>query len=245
METLNAIAENIAYQLGDQFNTTLKESIKDTVTVYRSKFLRDSDVRNFDDMAIFAQNLSVPLITVDLYKEFGIGAATQALKFITSSIPKGQTYRVLRTKNKVPMPLRHRMTHREPFRFVGAFDGSEYFQYTTLATLKYDTILPNRTNSIFYIYSNGYIYIVNNLVKCDITNSLDIKELFISSIFDNPRQAYKICDDPSTFIDDRPFPISNDLLASIYNMVKKGEFSPGFTKDGQTINLKPDRTDDK
>ena len=39
--------------------------------------------------------------------------------------------------------------------------------------------------------------------------------------------------------------MSGDLLSSIYNMVKKGEFVPGYTKDGQSINLKPDKQDDK
>src|SRR6478736_4621943 len=107
MQTLNAIAENMAYQLGDQFNTTLKQSIKDTVVTYRSKFLRDSDVRNFDDMAIFAQNLSVPLIKVDLYEELGIGVAKQALSFITTNIPTEQKYMVLRTKEQIPVPYRN------------------------------------------------------------------------------------------------------------------------------------------
>lgn len=245
MQTLNAIAENIAYQLGDQFNSTLKASIKDTLIVYRSKFLRDSDIKNFDDMALFAQNLSVPLIKVDLYEELGIGVAKQAISFISTNIPKEQTYMVLRTKEKVPVPYRNHLMHREPFRFIGSFEGSTIFQYTTLATLRYDAILPNRQNTIFYIYINGYIYIINNLRCKDITNSLDLKELFISSIFDDPRLAYKVCDDPTTFIDDRPFPISGDLLASVYNMVKKGEFIPGYTRDGQLINLKPDRQDDK
>ena len=245
MDTLNAIAENIAYQLGDQFNMTLRESIKDTIIIYRSKMLRDSDTRNFDDMALFAQNLSVPLIKVDLYKEFGIGVAKQALSFLNVNLDSTITYEVLRTKEKVPTPFRGKLSHREPFRFVGAFDGSVLFHYTTIGTFKYDSILPNRQHVIFYIYMNGYIYIINNLKDCDITNSLDIKELFISSIFDNPRTAYKICDDPSIKIDDRPFPMSGDLLSSIYNMVKKGEFVPGYTKDGQSINLKPDKQDDK
>ena len=245
MDTLNAIAENIAYQLGDQFNMTLRESIKDTIIIYRSKMLRDSDTRNFDDMALFAQNLSVPLIKVDLYKEFGIGVAKQALSFLNVNLDSTITYEVLRTKEKVPTPLRHHMMHREPFRFVGSFNGSDYFYYTTLGTYKYDSILPNRLDTIFYIYINNYIYVVNNLRKCDVTNSLDLKEIFISSIFDNPRTAYKICDDPSVKIDDRPFPMSGDLLSSIYNMVKRGEFVPGYTKDGQAINLKPDKQDDK
>lgn len=245
MESLNQIAENIAYQLGDQFNSTLKESIKDTLIIYRSKFLRDSDVRNFDDMAVFAQNLSIPLIEVDLYAEFGIGIASQALAFLTNRVPEAKTFKVLRSKERVPAPIRHHMTHREPFRFIGSFDGATMFAYTTLATFRYDSILPNRQSTIFYIYVNGYVYLINNLIACGITNTNDIKELFISSIFDNPRAAYKACDDPSTFIDDRPFPMSNDLISTIFNMVKKGEFVPGYTKDGQAINLKPDRQDDK
>src|SRR6478736_5685802 len=107
MQTLNAISENIAYQLGDQFNATLKESIKDTLIIYRSKFLRDSDVRNFDDMAVFAQNLSAPLIKVDLYEELGIGVAKQAISFITTSVPTEQKYMVLRTKEQIPVPYRN------------------------------------------------------------------------------------------------------------------------------------------
>jgi len=245
MASINAISENIAYQLGDQFNSTLKESIKDTLIMYRSKFLRDSDVRNFDDVSIFAQNLSAPLIKIDLYEELGIGIAKESISFLTANIPTEQKYMVLRTKEKVPIPYRNHLMHREPFRFIGSFEGSTMFHYTTLATLRYDAILPNRQNIIFYIYIKGYIYIINNLRCKDITNSLDLKELFIYSIFDDPRLAYKVCDDPSTFIDDRPFPISNDLLTSIYNMVKKGEFIPGYTKDGQLVNLKPDRQDDK
>jgi hypothetical protein len=245
METLNAIAENIAYQLGEQFNMTLRESIKDTLIIYRSKMLRDSDNRNFDDMALFAQNLSVPLLVVDLYEELGIGAAKQALSFLNININNINTYKIIRTKEKVPVPYRSKLSHREPFRYVGSFDGGAFFHYTTLATFKYDVILPNRTNVIFYVYLNGYIYIINNLNTCDITNSLDLKELFLSSIFDNPRSAYKICDDPSVAIDDRLFPMSGDLLATIYNMVKKGEFMPGYIKDGQAVNIKPDKTDDK
>lgn len=245
MNSLNAIAENIAYQLGDQFNMTLRESIKNTLIIYRSKFLRDSDSRNFDDMALFAQDLSLDLIEVNLYEEFGTGSLLSNLGFISKDINVLKQFKVLRTKNKVPTPLRHRMTHRELFKFVGSFEGSEYFHYTTLPTFKYDSILPNRSNTIFYTYIKNYIYILNNLQCKDTTNSLDLKELFVSSIFDDPRLAYSICAEAETPIDDRPFPISGDLLASIQNMVKSGEFIPGYTKDGQVINLKPDRQDDK
>ena len=245
MDTLNAIAENIAYQLGDQFNITLQESIKDTIIIYRSKFLRDSDERNFDDMSLFAQDLALELIPVNLYSEIGLGTLVQSLSFITNSVSELKQFNILRTKNKVPKPLRHKMVHRELFRFVGAFDGSAFFHYTTLPTFKYDTLLPNREDTIFYIYVNEYIYIVNNLRACENTNSMDLKELYVSSIFDDPRKAYSVCSDPTVFVDDRPFPMSSDLLASIFNMVKRGEFMAGYMKDGQAINLKPDRQDDK
>lgn len=245
MDSLNQIAENIAYQIGDQFNGTLKESIKDTLLLYRSKFLRDSGGRNFDDLPLFGQSLSVPMVKVDLYKELGNGTAKKALDFLNSTLPVIDKYEVLRTKEQVPKPIRHDLTHRELFSFVGSFEGSEMFYFTTLGTFKYDYILPNRKEVIFYIYINNYIYLINNLKACDTNSSLDIKELYINSIFDNPRSAYKACDDPTTAIDDRSFPISNDLLASIFNMVKKNEFIPGYTKDGEVVNLKPDARDDK
>jgi len=163
METLNAIAENIAYQLGDQYNMTLRESIKDTLIIYRSKMLRDSDSRNFDDMALFAQNLSVPLVVVDLYKDFGLGLAKQALSFLNINVNLETTYSVVRTKEKVPVPFRSKLMHREPFRYVGSFEGGAFFHYTTLSTFKYDSILPNRETTIFYIYMifdrMNYLYI--------------------------------------------------------------------------------------
>lgn len=237
MDSLNIIAENIAYQMGDQFNMTLRESIKDTLIVYRSKWLRDSDTKNFDDYSLYSQNLTIPLIQCDLIKEF-------------DHIQSGDTDRpedniVNRSMSRIPNPIRHHLTHREPFRAVNLFMSTSIFFYTTLATARMDVLLPHVGDMYMYTFINNHIYIINNIVPESRVDANGLSTIYVNSIFDDPRQAYAACNDYTTAIDDRPFPISNDLTASVMAMVKKGEFIPGYTKDGQLINLKPDKQDDK
>ena len=59
---LNAIAEDVAYKLGDQFNMTLKESIKHTIVYYRSKFMRDDIDRNGTNVNSYYQKKTAVLI---------------------------------------------------------------------------------------------------------------------------------------------------------------------------------------
>ena len=51
MATLNSIAENIAFSLGQQFNDTLMESIKDSIIDYRALLIRQ-DLDNKVDIEI-------------------------------------------------------------------------------------------------------------------------------------------------------------------------------------------------
>ena len=46
MTTLNIIAEDITFSLGEQFNETLQESIKNSIVEQRALFIRQDIERN-------------------------------------------------------------------------------------------------------------------------------------------------------------------------------------------------------
>ena len=59
MKSINQISEEIAYELGDQFNMTLRESIKNSVVDYRAKLLRDDIDRNFVSLGLYGQTITM------------------------------------------------------------------------------------------------------------------------------------------------------------------------------------------
>ena len=72
-------------------------------------------------------------------------------------------------------------------------------------------------------------------------NSLEICNVLIEGIFVDPREVYKLCDD-NTFIDDREFPIAEDLLMYIVNNIVTKEY-PLKRADGEVINIQKDDKD--
>ena len=73
--TLNQIAEDIAYKLGDQFNHTLNESIKHTLIYYRSKFIRDDIEKNGININTYYQTIVLNLEKVNKLEDIGADIA--------------------------------------------------------------------------------------------------------------------------------------------------------------------------
>ena len=73
--TLNQIAEDIAYKLGDQFNHTLNESIKHTLIYYRSKFIRDDIEKNGININTYYQTIVLNLEKVNKLEDVGADIA--------------------------------------------------------------------------------------------------------------------------------------------------------------------------
>lgn len=244
MTTLNLIAENIAYKFGDQFNQTLLESIKDTVLNYRAKFIRDDLERNNLSEIHFTQVLTIQFEEVNLMTEFH--ADLSCISAICDDVLTQSEYTILKSKKKIPLPIRLKSSGKNPFYFFGTIDGSRQFIYTTLDKYPYYKTLPYNHRSVYYTIINGSIYILNNLDSCGITNNivdgLGICNGMIKSIFEDPREAYSLCEDKNLFPDDRPFPISKDMLMQMSNAILKGEY-PLVPKDGEQVNIKPDNTD--
>lgn len=240
MSTLNTIAENIAFKLGDQFNTTLKESIKETLITYRAKFIRDDTDRNFISDVHLSQVMNIEFEVVDLLQEFK--ANLDIVNSICADVSSQQGYKVLRSKTLVPLPVRTKTSRRSPYQYLGRITGEKSYTYTDLEQYYYIRSMRYNTKTIYYTFINGRIYIINNLKECDINNSLEIANAMIKSIFEDPREAYSICSDKSIKVDDRTFPIPMDMLMQITNGILRGEY-PRPATDGESINIKPDLKD--
>lgn len=239
MTTLNQIAENIAFKLNDQFNATLKESIKDTLINYRAKLLRDDLDRNFISLGHFGQTVIVPFEVVSLLDAFQVNL--DCISAICGDVELQSKYQVLKSKNKLPLPLR-RKNVRSFYSYLGRADGSKNFTYVELDAFPYIKTLPYNSRTIYYTFVDGYLYIINNLDSCDINNTLSLCKVRIRDIFENPRDLYNPCIDGTRFVDDSIFPVSRDMLVNMSNAIVKGEY-PLVPKDGQQINIKPDDND--
>lgn len=237
MNTLNRIAENIAFKLGDQFNMTLRESIKDTVLNYRAKFIRDDTDRNFISDVHLSQVLNIEFEVVDLLTEFG--ANFDIVNTICSDTVSQEGYRILKSKTRVPMPVRTKTSRRSPYQYLGRVTGEKSFTFTDLEQYYYIRSMRYNNSTVYYTIINDRIYIINNLKECDINNTLEIANAMIKGIFEDPREAYSACSDKSTKIDDRVFPIPMDMLMQISNGIIRGEY-PLPPAKGETVNIKPD-----
>ena len=240
MTTLNAIAENIAYKLGDQFNTTLQNSIKDTVLNYRAKFIRDDLDRNFLSDTHFSQTGIIQFKEVNLLKEFNNDFSS--IENICDDIRAQDKYKILKSVERVPMPIRNKTSGTAAYAYIGSVTGRKRFVWTTLDKYYYFKELAYNDKTIYYAVINGYLYILNNLSKCDINQSLRIANVMIKDVFEDPRDLYNACDNDGAFADDLPFPIGIDMLVQISNGIVKGEYAM-LPKDGQTVNIKPDDND--
>jgi hypothetical protein len=240
MKTLNQIAENIAFKLGDQFNSTLKESIKSTILDYRAKYIRDDLDRNFLSDAHFSQTGTVKFEKVNLIKEFndnfGIVSA------ICPDILNQENYFVLKSTKIIPLPIRTKGSSNSLYSYLGSPLGNTRFVYTSLDKFYYYKYLPYNLKTIYYTVINNYIYILNNLDKCDLTDANTIAFALIKDVFEDPAAFFNNCENADTWADDAPFPIGIDMLTTMSNAILKGEY-PLTPKDGQTVNIKPDDND--
>ena len=240
MQSINLVAENIAFKLGDQFNFTLRESIKDTLLNYRAKFIRDDADRNSLSEVHFSQTAVLQFKVVNLLSEFNADFA--CLSVICGDVHLQEKYNILKSKTPVPTPIRFKQSSKAPFMYLGRVDGSKSFVYTTLDMFPYLINLPYSSKVIYYTIINNHVFILNNLNECDINESLKICNILLKGIFENPSEFYSICDNGDTFVDDMPFPIGKDMLMQISNAILKGEY-PIIPKDGQQVNIKPDDND--
>ena len=80
----------------------------------------------------------------------------------------------------------------------------------------------------YYTVINNYLYVLNNLKLC---------KLLIETIAADPRDIND-CDFPNTFADDIDFPVPEDMLAKIKELIKR-EY-PTMINDGKEVEITKD-----
>lgn len=215
MATLNSIAENIAFTLGEQFNDTLKQSIKDSIINYRAMFIRQDLDNN-------------PLSYTDYLQSFCIEMSIVNKSECPEISVKGK---VLKSKQVLPKPLRIKNNGRVNLKYVGSVDRSISFTFATAFEMNFMQHLPLQDDVIYYTVINQYLYILNNLKIC---------KVLVEEVIADPR-TIDDCDFPTTFPDDIDFPIPEDMLVKIKQLIKR-EY-PQYIKDGEETEInKDDRT---
>ncbi len=185
MPSLNQIADTIIDRLNQPFNTMLRERKKFEVKYWRAEFIRQSVEKNGLSYE-FIQPFETDLTKVD--------KADTCIANINCP--------VLRTKNKIPKPVR--LKDDVPFKYVGELGGNNSYSYTELEELPFTLSNKYTAKSIRYNYTNGYIYVFNNT---------KLKFISIQGIFTNPElinSCSNLC-----YNDDMEFPIADDMLRSI------------------------------
>lgn len=214
MTTLNKIAENVAFTMGEQFNMTLRESIKDAIVNYRATLIRQDLDNN-------------PLSYTDYLQSFCI-----ELELVNKSeYPQIQVNcELLRSKQKIAKPLRIKNNGRSNFKFVGSVVRNVSLTFATPHEMQYMEHLAFQDNVYYYTVINGYMYVLNNLKFC---------KLLIEEIVADPRDIEN-CDNPAIFADDVEFPIPEDMLSTIKRLIRQ-DYPQYNIKDGEVVNIEPNK----
>lgn len=230
MATLKLIADEMSDALNRPFDDMLKERIKSIFKHQLATMIRQQlNKTGVDDQ--FKTRFSINCSPVSISDSPFIGITD-----ITLASGKW-----LRSDNKIPKPIRY--TTDDPFVYVGITDGLVPFIYTKLFEFPYTSYLqavqqswqvvdgdtiqyPHR-----YFYNNDYIYVYYDAGDSE-TKAL---KLLIDGVFlgfDNVKTSTN--DDyvnGTIFNDDYEFPMPDDMIQLVKEMLYKGELSITDDKD--------------
>lgn len=143
MISINNIAENIAFSIGEQFNDTLKEAIKNSIVDYRALLIKQDLQRNTLSYTDYLQQINIEFILQDF---------------------EGRP--LLISKQKIPRPLKQTTNGRINYNFVGSKDRRTVYTFATMQEFQYMGHLPLQKNTFYYTTLNDKILLLNNLKPC-------------------------------------------------------------------------------
>lgn len=229
---LNAIAEDIAFKLGDQFNMTLRESIKQTLIYYRAKYIRDDFSRNNELATDYFQTLILSLEPVNKLEDLKIDLSCTITDGICQTSIYNQKYTILKSKTKLPKTVRLKGFNKSPYKYIGSIDRMLRFVFSEPVDLELKKHLPYRKgDTVYFFIADNYLYLLNNLNICNV---------LIEAVFTDPREVFKLCNNES-FIDDNEFPIAEDLLVSIVDSIVNKTY-PLVNLEEKVVNIQKDDT---
>lgn len=181
-------------------NEKARDEIKFTFGNWRALLLRREVERNFNS-ALFQQRFVVPLIKVD-----EVDNCLITLDCL-----------ILRSANKVPFPIKRHQAN--PFELVSAVSirGIEdIYKYQTASSFPLQRFNKFTSNIISYDFVNQYLYILGNK---------KIKQVAITDTFESPEEINSCASGDTCYSDDKPYPLSKDLIQQIIEGILRGEIA--------------------
>ena len=209
MASLNELAAEITHLLKQPTNYELAVRVKLAYKHWRATLLRQSIERYGVDI-MYMQRYVAELIEVD-------SAAT-------CLVDAGCT--ILRTKNRIPKPLRY--PSDVPFSFVGTLDGEPFTLRDRTENL-YAKHLKWSNKVITYDYENDYVYVRGNT---------RFGYVALKYVAESPEDLINVCDNEDCWDDDMEFPIPEDLIAPIKQILFK-EFGVVAPIKEEVVNESP------
>lgn len=216
MATLNEIAYEIGYRKSRPNDNILRRRIKQLVISMRATLAERRFRKGMPIEGDYVQDLgAVPVIKVDKAEAGCEGLSVDCV--------------ILRTEDKIPSPVVTGSS--SPFEYVGGLDKSTPYGYiplylsSTLSSNKFTSKIPR------YTYRNGYVYIIT-FGKW----SKAIKYVNISGVFADPTKAEKFnnCVGADCYTDDDRFPVPEDMVITIQDMVSERILNADASRDTTT-----------
>lgn len=161
--TLNKLADQLAADMNRSNDFKLKARLIDLISQEYATILKQTVDKNG-----YSQSL-ITSVYIPLERD----------KTSPLGILKKKILQV--SKLKIKQPLRTILSP-QPFTFVGSYDGVVSFIPTSFEAINYNDNLPFISQSIKYIYSNNYIYVISNA---------PIKKIKVSAIFADIQVVYE------------------------------------------------------
>jgi len=228
METLNMIADDIAYKLGNPYDAMFKESIRRTVKHWRVTLLRQSMVREKRIFEDYLTSVTFELERVDLVDALGVEICCG---LIAPELDEESEFIAYKVIGDVPKIIRNPVNTRDGFNFVGNVLRTERFLFTQLHQIQRERSLPLNSQRTYYVHINNDYYVIPNSpdkTYCDIV---------FEGVLEDPEEYCTDCGD--TFPNDRPFKIPMDILTIIKDSIVQGRY-PLLNVENREVEVKPE-----
>lgn len=198
MASLNEIAYSYAESVGKSDDIALVRRIKFSIKYYRALFIRQDFEKNPLSRDLLQRYVDT-LIKVDEADSDCVIVGCE----------------ILRTKNKIPKPVRLKGSL---FYRIGAVPLNEpAWKEVDLGELKYQRYNKFTSKAVFWYYINDYIYVITDK---------KFKYISITGVGLDPQKWYDKCLSSANCVsDDDEFPIPSDYLARILVGMRSSELA--------------------
>jgi len=212
MASLNEIAYSYAESVGKSDDIALVRRLKFSIKYYRALFIRQDFERNSLSRDLLQRYID-ELIQVDEVDSLCVTVGCN----------------VLRTKNKVPKPVR---TKGSLFFRIGTIRlYNPPWKEVDLGELKYQKYNKFTSKETFWYYINDYIYIITKK---------KFKYISITGIGLNPKEWHDKCINSTACVsDDDEFPIAPDYLAKILIGMRSSELALQIPEKEVNVDAEP------